>query len=321
MWMPLRPRFALNVGLVVMLVSPRLQANVLPDQRLQIPNSSKQTPVYNAIRSEFKTEYANRDVAAQLALSHKFTGLALQSDEDPVRQYVLLREAKELAINGGDLDAAFSIIDQTAQQFAVDANELKVTAMAAAMDRARVPPVQLMSEYLKIAESSLDDGDLRMASQAMTLANRIARSSRDRAALARARQTDLRLHDASRQLAPIMAAFNRLKLKPEDPEANLVVGRYLCFMRGVWDEGLPLLAKGSDKALAELAQEDLSQPSDAPSQFKLGGEYWELSQKSGLSVKRRRQRASYWYQKASPQLQGEQKQTAQQRIAEASPKP
>lgn len=53
-----------------------------------------------------------------------------------------------------------------------------------------------------------------------------------------------------------------LEKAPEDPKANLDLGKLLCFDLGEWAEGLPLLAKGGDKELAPLAQRDLDTTAD-----------------------------------------------------------
>jgi len=49
----------------------------------------------------------------------------------------------------------------------------------------------------------------------------------------------------------------QLEKNPDDQEAALQVGRHLCFVKADWDAGLPILAKGKDKALADLAQFEL----------------------------------------------------------------
>lgn len=51
-----------------------------------------------------------------------------------------------------------------------------------------------------------------------------------------------------------------LKLDPANPEANLAVGRWYCFSNDDWEDGLPLLAAGSDANLKAVATGDLSQP-------------------------------------------------------------
>jgi hypothetical protein len=53
-------------------------------------------------------------------------------------------------------------------------------------------------------------------------------------------------------------SFKTLETQPEDPRANGAAGRFLCFVKGDWDKGLPLLAKGTDPALKKLAAKDLA---------------------------------------------------------------
>ncbi|HSZ58758.1 MAG TPA: hypothetical protein VK797_24020 [Tepidisphaeraceae bacterium] len=287
------------------------------DSRQPVPNSSKQSPVLKELKEQYKAEYANREADGQLQLARTFRKEAAISGEDPVRQFVLLREARELAVNAGDLDEAFGIIDDMAKLFTVDASDMKVTAMAASLDRARVPPGQLVDQYLKIADAALATYDVRMASQAMVLTKRIVYGSHDAAAIARVHATDLRVHEASRQLEPVARAANYLKDHPDDARANLTVGRFLCFVRGMWTEGLPLLAKGSDKTLADLANKDISHPADAPGQMQLADAWWSLPDSKDTPQKQSRQRAAYWYEQALPQLNDPQKTLAQQRITEA----
>jgi hypothetical protein len=311
----LSPRTFLVLGLYLLSAGTVIAQTHPSDSRRPVPNSSKQSPVLRQIREEHKADYADREATPQLQLAKVFRKEAAATD-DPVRQFVLLREARELAINGGDLDECFGVIDDMARSFTVDASDMKVTAMAASLDRARVPPRQLLDQYLKIADASVSVYDVRMASQAMVLANRIVRGSHDASAMARAHAVDLRVHEASRQLAPVAAAANYLKDHPDDPRANLTVGRFLCFMRGMWDEGLPLLAKGSDKILGDLAASDLARPENASGQIHLADAWWNIRDAKDAPQQSARRRAAFWYEKALPQLAGPEKLTAQQRIAE-----
>ena len=48
-----------------------------------------------------------------------------------------------------------------------------------------------------------------------------------------------------------------LEGKPDDPEANLMVGKYLCFTKGDWEKGLPLLTKSENSRLKLLAERDV----------------------------------------------------------------
>ena len=44
---------------------------------------------------------------------------------------------------------------------------------------------------------------------------------------------------------------------PAEPTANLTAGRYLCFVKGDWERGVPYLALGSDAELKTVAVMDL----------------------------------------------------------------
>lgn len=56
----------------------------------------------------------------------------------------------------------------------------------------------------------------------------------------------------------VKRAEARLAENPDDPEANLTLGKHLCFVREEWDRGLRHLAKGSDEFFKALAEKDVS---------------------------------------------------------------
>jgi hypothetical protein len=105
-----------------------------------------------------------------------------------------------------------------------------------------------------------------------------------------------RLRDLSTRAGQTLAA------SPDDPEAHLAEGRYLCLVRNDWDAGLPHLAKGSHPALAEAAAQELAKPQDVPGQVKLADLWWDLADKEGNAFDKRRiqARARSWYERAAP---------------------
>ena len=291
-----------------------------PDERLPVPNSSAQAKVLKELKLQFKEQYAKRASADQLALCRQFVDQVPTYADDPAKQYVLLREARELAVNGGDLDLAFAVIDQTAKMFNFPADEYKVSAMTAAVDRATVPKEQLLAQYLRIADDALTRSDWDLAEPAAKLADRIDRASRNAASIERVKQTSLRVHDLRRELTKISAAFDKLRAHPDDPEACLLAGRYICFIKGAWEPGLPLLAKCSDPRLKELAEKDLARPSDTNGILEIADAWWDFPATPQTPARAAHQRAAYWYEQAVPRLSGEAKARAQQRVAEVNPK-
>src|SRR5262249_48854736 len=54
---------------------------------------------------------------------------------------------------------------------------------------------------------------------------------------------------------------------------------FLCFSKGDWQQGLPMLARGSDAKLKELAKKDLGNPQDPERQIELADSWWEIAEK------------------------------------------
>lgn len=305
---------------LVLLLACRAPLNVraadTAAERLPVPNSAAQGKVVAAIRQQYRDEYAKRTAADDLALAQNFRQQAAASGSDPVKQYVFLREARELAVNAGDLDAAFSIIDETARLFTLDAADLKSSALANSMDRALIPKQELFDKYLKVIDEALDRGDLNLATQGDVLALAMGRTTRDKDMAARAKPYDLRVHAARREYTNILNAAKKLQITPEDPDASFTVGAYLCFVQRRWDEGLPLLVQCTDSTLKDLARKDVNGPINASDMAELADGWWDLPDSKQTPRKRARERAAYWYEKALPQLTGEKKDRAAARIAE-----
>jgi hypothetical protein len=66
------------------------------------------------------------------------------------------------------------------------------------------------------------------------------------------------IDDAKQTKEKAAAAETVLKTRPNDPQANLTVGQYLCLYRGQWKAGLPRLAKGADAKLKTAATKELA---------------------------------------------------------------
>jgi hypothetical protein len=117
----------------------------------------------------------------------------------------------------------------------------------------------------------------------------------------------------------VLKASETLKTAPNDPAANLAVGKYECFQKGDWQHGLAALALGDDPELKSLAKKDTEGPASADEQASLGDDWWNLADKQGPGAKKQIQaRARYWYEKALPELSGLVKAKVEKRLAEAS---
>ena len=87
-------------------------------------------------------------------------------------------------------------------------------------------------------------------------------------------------------------------------------------MKDKWEEGLPLLAKGSDETYRKLAKEDTTSPADPAGRRTLAGAWWTAAQKERVKPFKNGGllRALHWYELALPGLRGAEKVEADQRI-------
>lgn len=71
-----------------------------------------------------------------------------------------------------------------------------------------------------------------------------------------------------------------LQANPRSAADNELVGRHLCFKAGDWDEGLPLLARGGDGALAKAAAAELraraGDPPDPAALIRAAKTWWDI---------------------------------------------
>jgi hypothetical protein len=116
----------------------------------------------------------------------------------------------------------------------------------------------------------------------------------------------------------IPTAQSALAKNPADPDANLILGKYLCFVKNDWDSGLPNLVQGSDPTLQALAQKDLDAQKNAADGMTAANGWWDFSApaQDGLDAISGKQRAVHWYQQLSPTLTGLKQAMARQRMAD-----
>ena len=104
--------------------------------------------------------------------------------------------------------------------------------------------------------------------------------------------------------AEVKAANETLEKDPTDPKANLAVGRHLCFVKGDWEQGVPMLALSGDAGLKAAADKDLA-ADDSKAQTAAGDAWWDLAEKEqGMVREQMRQRAVTWYRQAHPASTG-----------------
>jgi WD40 repeat protein/serine/threonine protein kinase len=265
------------------------------------PAEAAQDEATKVVKQQFKDDYAKKP-AERGPLAARLMEKARDTRNDPAARFVLLREARDVAAEAGDVPRALEAIDQLAQQYQVDSLNMRVTALTTASKAATsAAGSQVVVEgALGVIEEALGFDDYETTNRLLELADAAARKV-GAALTARVEARAKEVHAAQDEYAAVKAAVN----KPADPDTNLIRGKYYCFRKGNWQAGLPLLLAGADPALKALADADLANPTHAEDQVKIGDGWWNLAEsKPELGKAQLLRRASFWYERAEPGMTG-----------------
>lgn len=267
------------------------------------PAKDLQAERLKVIKDLFKDDYARRAPADQQALAQKLFQQGVQTADDPASRFVLLREARDIAAAAGDLDTSLRAVDEIAKTFAVDAVAMKTTILAKASSSAKDPETArgIARAYLTLVQQAIRADDFDGAAAAAGKAETAAKAGQDIPLL-------LRTQEAKKEASSLKEEYQKVKgvLDKPGPADQETVGRYLCFVKGDWERGLPLLVTAAKPPLQTLAEKDLAKPVEADKQVELGDGWWETAQKEKSPWRKQRIliRAQGWFDQALPGVTG-----------------
>jgi len=315
--------------------APKHPVPALVDQpetapKYPVPDDAALQEVAELIQEVYEEDFSKAEKPSQkVALARKFLDEGLATIDDPTGQYGLFQAAKGLAVGVGDTGTSVQAVDEIAKLFEIDSLAMKVKVLEsvgeATMRAAQRKQLALAANG--IIDMAIADDNFDAAKKLASVAVVAARKSRDLRLTRLAVNRVKRIEALHAEYQEVEQAMRVLEDDPTDAEANLKVGRFHCFVKGNWSEGLSLLALGSDQVLKDLAEQEELIESEAPrAQLALGDRWWDLADQQDESVKQRMQeRAGYWYAAASPALSGLAKAKVEKRLAEllssASPSP
>jgi len=278
-----------------------------------VPDVAAQDSAAAIVKEVYGKEWKNAQTAMQkVELAKKLLKQAKESSG--VDRFVLLRIGKDLGIDALDCDTAFEAVDEIDRSFVINTLGMKAEVLNKIASHAITAEERkaLARRATELVNDAVHQDNFPIAKAINELLLRAARSANDSALANEATERSKQLDDFAKEYETAQIAAAVLRDRPTDPEANLTVGKYACLIKGDWNAGIPMLALGGDKALADLAGADLKGPASAKDQVSLGDRWWELA--GGIGKKR----AVFWYEKASPTLSGLAKEKATKRIAEVA---
>ncbi|HVR86465.1 MAG TPA: hypothetical protein VMU54_19235, partial [Planctomycetota bacterium] len=257
-------------------------------KRSPIPDSSRQKDAEKQIRDLYKEQYAKKTPADRKALARLLLDEAVKSGKDPVAYWVFCKEAQDAAVQACDPATAVDAIDTAALLIDCDPLALKSAALAASLKTARTAEDMsgLVESMLRLVDDLVRVDQYGEADKTATSALSLAKKAADGPLIARASTRAKEVADAKTLYQGLKGVLETLARTPEDGSANLEMGKYLCYVKGMWDLGLRFIDKSSDAALKSLAQKELALPTQSAELAALGDGWWDLAEKEKSPLRR-----------------------------------
>ena len=318
----------MGIGLVLVQIGVGLCAGkVLAEAEVShgkqaAPDASSQEKALRTVKDVFREGYEKTAAADRIALAKALRDEASKDGTEAASRFVLLREARDVAGEAGDFTGALEAIDALARNFAIDADEMRLAALRSwvrglesAESRRGFIRACFITGEKAAAEAKFDVGV-----RAAAMAEPVARGLRDRVLIAVVDGQSAEYAKAQREGVRAKAAQQRVDANKGTKEDYLAAGEFLCFRKGDWAQGLPLLVKGSNGALATLAAGEVKPPASAEAQRALGDAWWDWAEKNRNvpKVQIHKHAAGYYRMALEGGLTGLARAQAEKRVAQSA---
>jgi len=301
-------RHRISIQAILVLTCIATNGGFAAAEKAPVPDEAAEQTAKKAAGELFADRFKQaKTTAEKTALATDMLDAAGKVQPGSADRYVLLKIARDIAAGTGDAATALQAVERLLEQFDEPAAELIGETLLVAAREATTS-----AQHKAVAEAALSfAGKLADADQYDT-ALRLCEAARSSAQRARlyplTKELTAQIEEIRRQQRvseEYRKALSILDDEPTEPAANLAAGRHLCFVKGDWNRGVPMLALGSDEALRAVAIKDLRGANSAEEQAAIGDGWWDLAEtKQGEERDTLRLRAGLWYRQAEPKLAG-----------------
>ncbi len=273
--------------------------------KLPVPSAAEIAKAEALIKELYKDDLikAVGNNAAKARLAQTFLQEGKDTTDLIAGRYQLLVHARELASDAGDGPTALQAIEELAHSFKVPAKDvfaLKIGALALASKASATPDSYqtVIDSALVLLEDALALDDFPASRQLLDTAEAAGKKLRNVPLVSSIRKRHDEVATLQKEYERWQPFAEKIVQQPDDAKANNEMGKYHALIKGNWERGLPLLAKGSGR-LKELALTDQQDQPGASAALNVG-DSWHLVATS-LPDNMRSQallRAYTWYLKA-----------------------
>jgi len=298
-----------------------------PLPRLPVPEATAQQAALKEVRDVHKARFAQaRSPLEKGILASDLLSEAKETKDSPVARYVLLAEARDLAVAAGEPARLRAVVVEMATIYQVDALQEQARVLAEASESPMPSAVRasLAKAAIDLAEEAIRadayDAAAQLAKAALSFATKVrVIKERDPNAIRQANELRDAIPWYKGQYELALQAEKALAQDRNNGKALLFLGRYYALVKDQWNRGLPFLLKSDDATLKPLAEaEQTVRRSSAPAAIVELADQWNKAAASMEEPLPRfaRRRALHWYEIALPRLSGLTKERVSQTIEE-----
>lgn len=291
--------------------------------RSKPPTTEQLKKATDDVRSAFKSLYATKTIAGRKALTKKLLEEAETLGNDSISRYAMLQEARDVAIEAGDVETALNALAGIEKHFDADQFNLRREFIeGVAKQIARLTPVAAAA-FAEAAVGLVDDAiakeNVSLASRLLVHADTALLRVNDKAQAAIVRIQMNERRDLLTFFEKVDAMRTKLLQNPNDSDAMALVGRYDCFVKKSFEKGLLLLDKSSDTLTRPAVAIELKTGRVLADSI-AAGDAWLTAAKAEKVVAIRvsmAQRAIHWYDQSLKELTGAARTHVERACAEA----
>ncbi len=296
-----------SLWLVLALLVCSLFADAQGLKKRPIPTKEAQARIEKLLDELYKDDFlkAEKDTVLRARLAQTLLFEGKETKDDSAGRYVLFSRAQALAAQAGDVNTALQAADELASDFALPPGaiaqmKIKMLQQAAKADGAPAEAYHSVIERsLAVLDETLDADNYPASLDLIAAAESAARKLKSIVLTVSMRKKQEEIQRQQKEFARWKVHADKLAADPTDAAANSEMGRYYALIKGNWERGLPLLAKGTKSKLAALAQSDLAGPTNVGDRRIVAlGWYLTATDKATDPAMRTQAllRAYHWYQ-------------------------
>lgn len=287
------------------------QTNVVPD-RMPVPAQIDIDRAGQRLQNLFREQLVTIERPSD---REKFIAALLKQaaglDSDPAGMYAMLVMAMNQSTEAGSQQNLLTAIDLIVSRFDVDAYQINVETLTNFVrgstrndDSISNLKQPFLGRMVRTMSAAIAADDYEAARNLCRFAMRMTPTTRGSDLSTLLAQLSVSLSESGSIYNRVIESLSVLRENSDDKQANATVGRYLCFVKGDWDRGLPLLRIGDSGPIGEMATRDLQGGDNTADQIAIGDAWWSLSERTDKAAFQNAamDRANHWYEIAFDSL-------------------